>query len=441
MASYIAIFLTVLSIPIISLKEGGQQATPDSQKNDWWGSLMPLWSSKDSIIGNINSLSLLNALAFTIGMILTFGVSQEPRNFRANFLIFSMVFVGLIFAIQEIRDSSLLSFLILSLGLLSKSKVAKSVTARRFLFFGALICMIIGATFKIPTALGCILIMLLWSNETQGRNGTKAKSVAQALAVFFVALMVAISAYTLDYLIGKTAELQKSYPEQQVMLLDLAAFICWSHNTQIRQEGLFVAVSSQKTQVYEKDICASLRPNSWVYLVQESGGGSKSFGPPLEILKSESQVSELRQGWFRLLIKYPGQYAQNKAAIGSQLLWVGNPFGGIANELVDLRTKFSDRIWSQIGWLLLLLGNIKFFSLPFQVTLLLLLRRTFMCEFMDKTKLAFMTIAYFCNLVLLCVSYVSDEARYIFPFVFIVYIIAIRSSLLFCRRNTCPKVN
>ena len=399
--------------------EGGQISKNLTDKTDWWGSLLPLisFSNSKSIFLFITSASVV---FYWIGISLIL-LKYKMENIKLFLFLFLSTF-GAVFAAQNIRDALLFSLAILTIGCFERISILHSTKTYVIPVF----ILILLTTFKYVTAIP-ICLMLIY--KYLGKNFKK-----PALQIFFTLIFtffIGVSGILLDKSIAKVVSLEKSFPEQQVMYQDLASFYCWSqdkHTRNLAMEGLKYGLNSFGEP---QNICLMHRPNAWVYLIGPGEFGNQEFTPPLKQLTSTdaNYFRGLRSGWLKTIISDPVDYIQFKLIFATQILTVGNPFhfptnpnGILLSQNQNPISKISNFIWLPLEKMSELIGYSYFFS----TFLLLLFITVGLCtknNIWRKSFLLKLLAMNFLNMAILSIAYVSDEARYIFPFVFINYLL------------------
>jgi hypothetical protein len=410
--------------------EGGQSHLWElNEKLDWWGSVLPIITPNQNFNKSSLLISIFSLFIFIIGLRLIIKYSDLLE--KNSIILFILCYCGYNFVIANSRDSFLLSFAILNFGLVNL--IIK--TKKYQILFILLIGLMLMISFKYVTGLS-ILLLLIYYFVRKLEKLTVIKYVIIFLATFIITFL----GIFLDKNLSSFANLKHSYPEQAPIYQDLAAFYCWSDDPTTRSRALQVIKPILLTQ-NTSDICLSFRPNSWGYLV--TGGNFSSYGTPAPFKKityKESDLVEpLIQGWLKTILKDPVDYVQFKLISATQIISVGHPFkypldmSNFTNEsdqLVQVSkivpnfiANLSDRLWKSNRFILNLIGSTYIFSIAFLFILIffIVLKRNnvnFSNEF-----LLFIFFSNILNLTLLSIAFVSDEARYVFPMVFITYLI------------------
>jgi len=409
--------------------EGGQSHLNSiSQKVDWWGSILPIITPSEKFIYESLYISIISLVIFTIGVTLTL---KNSDLLKKDFLLLCVfLFSGYNFVIANSRDSFLLSFTMLNFGLINFIIKSKKYYLTSVLFLG----LVVAASFKYVTGLTIALILLYYFIRH-----LDFKNYIRYFIILVTTLIITTLGVVFDKSLADLVNLKKSYPEQQPVFQDLAAFYCWSDDPITRQYALTAMEPVTITQD-PKDICLTLRPNSWGYLV--SGGNFRSSGitAPLERIneKEEYKLSQLIKGWVKTIINDPVDYIQIKLISSTQIISVGHPFKYPLNfgqdtngsDVIGQVSKISNYSWKINRFLLKLIGSTYLFSITILFLFLFMISLTKTKFYLKKEFIVFLFLSHMFNLTILSISYVSDEARYVFPIIYISYLMIINDMKL-----------
>jgi len=429
----------VLIIPVILMlghlekrplnHEGGQSNIRNlADKVDWWGTILPIITPYKSFKAGSFLLSVITLIIFLIGLILILKNTNLKSFKLVIFLI--LAFVGLNFVIANSRDSFVLSFSILNFGLILFYRRYKS----RSVLILIMICLVVMVSFKYLTSIAIVIFLISILLDIDRNELTK-----KIIPVFSLSILIIISGVVLDKGLGRIVNLKESFPEQQPIYQDLASFYCWSDDPTTRLKALNALKPVLATQT-PSDICLTLRPNSWGYLID--GGNFFEQGVKAPLVKISEGNSEdlgwVRSGWVRVIITDPVDYIQFKLISLTQVISVGHPFKypflitdsyyenptseTIVYELPTLLTKVSLSIWKLQHKILSLIGSTYIFSIPLMFLTLFLYQMKFKKFKLFNNSMMLIYICNFINVILLSIGFVSDEARYVFPMIFLTYV-------------------
>lgn len=409
--------------------EGGQSHIRNlADKVDWWGSILPILTPYKSFKAESFLISVVTLIIFLIGSILILK-NSNLIGFKL-FIFLILVFIGFNFVIANSRDSFALSFSMLNFGLI--------LFYRRFKLRSVLIliivCLSIMVSFKYLTSIAIVILLISILLDTNQK-----KLTIKIIRVFLLSSLITISGIVLDKGLGSMVNLKESFPEQQPIYQDLASFYCWSDDPTTRLKALNALKPVLATQT-PSDICLTLRPNSWGYLI--SGGNFLEQGVKAPLVKisevNYEDLSWVRSGWIKTIIADPVDYIQFKLISATQVMTVGNPFKypllitdgyyenpiseSIVYELPALLSKVSLDFWKAQHKILSVIGGTYIFSIPLMFLMLFLYQAKFKKLKLIDNSILFIYICNFMNVGLLSVGFVSDEARYVFPMIFLTYV-------------------
>lgn len=412
----IPVTLTIANVPNRGGSEGGQGWVENlSDKLDFWGSILPLLTRDDSMQTSF-LLSLLALSVYWLGLMTFMSCYQlSGRHFLGTLLLGS---IGAVFVQQNLRDAFLLSFSMLSLGLVEKYS-RSSVIVLRYLF---VVPLVLAVTFKYPSAIAIVLLIFL-----RFYINAFAINLRIALSILLASGVVILSGVILDRGLAKTFALERGFVEQSVMYYDLASFYCWSEDESTRSnalESLLPSLANRNPQ----DICLSHRPNAWIYLVNGGNFRSEGVEAPLTQLSGSKDLMKarnLRLGWIRTIAKDPVDYIQIKLIAATQILTVGNPFLYASQTFVDFRIPdvLSDFLWIPISLAIAFVGKVYLFSEFAFFMFCLFLIKSKKCRLRNGELMFHIALIHLVNILVLSLSYVSDEARYVFPLLLLSYIL------------------
>jgi len=414
----IPIILSLANIPHRGSSEGGQGELTLASKTDFWGAVLPIitldYSARISSLLSVLSLSI-----YWTGFLLAISV-KKTSNFK--FILLTLLgSIGAIFSQQNLRDAFLLSFSILSFGLVEKFEATK-VIVFRYLF---LIPLIFAVTFKYPTSVA-IVVLILFRFYAKRQLIYVKKFLLFLLSACFV-IVIGIS---IDKGLANAASLRQGFVEQSVIYYDLAGFYCWSDDAQTRQMAIEALNPSLITQD-PKEICLTHRPNAWVYLISGGNFIDKGVKAPLRQFigaKDAKNATLLRSRWLNVILSDPADYIQLKFIAATQVITVGNPF--LFSQLNFINKKFpysfSDYVWWPISKILIIIGESYIFSVFVLILILLCLLNLGRFDQEVRLLIKFLLFVQVVNLIVLSIFYVSDEARYVFPIITISYLMLIK---------------
>ncbi len=143
-------------------------------------------------------------------------------------------------------------------------------------------------------------------------------------AILGFCLMFSLASLGAEVISAKSLKLEKSFPQQQVMMMDLSASACWSTNQKSVEnsiKGLEYFYSDRKVPDY---FCNTFRPTNWVHLFHvDMLTGNKPLFRMIPAGDSQTYV-EIRNSWIRNITQNPVDFIQTKFMYLSQTLLGGD---------------------------------------------------------------------------------------------------------------------
>jgi hypothetical protein len=260
-----------------------------------------------------------------------------------------------------------------------------------------------------------VLVLLAWYFRFSVKSKTWLVVTSFALVPFTLVVPLA-----LDFMANKTMGLHRSYPEQQVFAMDLAAAYCWSTNKTTvlnAKAGLEYLYANNAPQ----NICQSFRPASWLFLGRPPIDPPGYSNPPFTFLNEKNHLEyvQLRKHWLGTIVGDPASYIQNKYMYGAQLLLAGDTRGLRILNGTYLKNAQRNRYLNLYSGLFFIPWDIAItlHLMSFQISLMIwfwvfisrLRRNSKSNEFIfDISFLVF----HFCWLGLSTIAYVADNGRF-----------------------------
>jgi hypothetical protein len=272
-------------------------------------------------------LALVQISMTTLGLIIMLGSSSRiTQNKGLNFI---SVYSALMFSSQMTRDGLMFSLLVLGLALLIAS-VGEKLSLN--LFCCSLVFIVFSLSFRpwVSTAVLPILFMILRKTRIK-----KFKLFAAALAITVLVLPVLN-----EVVISKSMSLKKSYPEQMVMLMDVATSYCYSNNYETAKNSKIALDLFSEGEAISSNACNLYRPDTWISLSNpqtvSAAGAETDF---LLIQPSDwKKFEKLRSIWVDIIISDPVTYLQNRILFAGKLV-VGSDSRGFSFFAAESTTE------------------------------------------------------------------------------------------------------
>jgi hypothetical protein len=396
-----------------SFKSGG--------KLDFWGGISTLFYSSIPDFGFRWQIWLGFAQLFlaTTGLLLIFKLNRVDS--RKRLIVYVICYFALIFSSQMTRDGLMFSLLIFGFGLLSLSleKDQKSKLIPLSLFV-----IVLAMSFRPWLALAIIpLVWLVVINS--------AHRLPKKWLIFFACLLALLPA-AFEITASKALSLKESYPEQQVMMMDLAATYCYTNDLSSglrAKTGLEILTDAEN---YPSVACQLFRPDTWLSLTQGGGNeSSKDIQTELWLISpgEEEKARELRSTWLNLIISDPISYLQNKILFAGKLI-IGSESRNLtvlSKEKTEEKLIAIYRIPYDIAISLHLFSIISIFVIFLVVPVRNFARKITASIELDRTAIA-VFLSCFLWLGLSSIAYIGSNGRYMYSLTILVIILLVKNS-------------
>lgn len=265
-------------------------------------------------------LLIIQAFLVSTGLFLLFrsGVALGSKKLFLFISIFSFITISL--GMTLTRDGAMIAFAFFGTGIL---KFGEGFLQARILGFTSIV---ISLSFR--PWLGVCLIPILIVLVSRGQTNKR-------LFVLLISLFLALAPVGIEGLTTKTQGLSDAYPQQTVMLHDLASSYCLSTNLKTR-DAAFRELERNSTQEESLlRLCEFYKPSTWQNLIVPNHEDSRISGlnAPIALIQQDDKekYESLQRSWFRVIRNDPSTYVQNHLFFLSQVL--------ISGESQPLRIK------------------------------------------------------------------------------------------------------
>lgn len=373
-------------------------------KTDFWGGVSTL------IYGNIPDLlvrwqiwlALFQVLITTLSLIALFNDRKFGRF--GIFIEWGLIYISLLFASQMTRDGLMFSIALSSFALLKISHNSKY--PRTFLFSG-LASLVLGMSFRPWLSLAAIPIAFAVASFS-GWNLKRFHSIWISIGLFLTPLLIEQSA-------ASALELNESYPQQQVMIMDAAATYCFTNNYQTSLKAREILQLFTSDLSFPDRACQFFRTDTWLSLTNSGTASSQNLKSDFWLIPAgnETQYTKLQNDWLQLVIKDPISYLQNKSVFFTKL--------AIASDSRSLSISRAETTQEKISGVArapyeLLIG-LHFFSVAVTVILLFcipawkLFKRKTNALILEKFKLSVLSSILLWTF-LSSIAYIGSNGRY-----------------------------
>ena len=281
----------------------------DGEKTDFWGGISTL------VYGHVPNLFFrwqiwlaifqIAIAAYGLAKLLSVRVVKKLQTIALMLIIYSC----LLFAASMTRDGLMFSLLLLGLAILKVDIVENKPIFQLLL---PLSIISFAMSFRPWLSIAILPIVALILSERKDKFGKKITAT--------ILLMLAIAPASIEISSSKLLNLQKSFPEQQVMIMDAAASYCYSNNesTLLRANRLLNYFSTDKE--FGDYACNIFRADTWLSLTRNNNlsdtAGIFWIIPAGDIVNYET----IKQSWIKLISLDPVTYFQNKILFAGKII-------------------------------------------------------------------------------------------------------------------------
>jgi len=289
-------------------------------KLDFWGGTSTL------IYGNFPSfgirwqvgLALLQISMTAFALVSIFG---SRSGFGMNKLLeLISAYSALLFSSQMTRDGLMFSLLVVGFALLIRAADEKLSLK---LFCISMFFIIFSLSFR-PWLSAAVLPILFVILRRVRIN--RVKLFSTTLAIIVLVLPIAN-----EVIISKTLNLKRSFPEQMVMLMDVATSYCYTNNYETGKEAKFALDLFSPKEDLSGDACQLLRPDTWISLTKVDKVSAMSTQSEFSLIQPSelSKFEKLKSSWIKIIISDPVTYLQNRILFAGKLI-VGSDSRGLS---------------------------------------------------------------------------------------------------------------
>ena len=296
-------------------------------KLDFWGGTSTL------IYGNFPSLGIrwqvgLALLQISMTAFALVSIFGSRSGFGINKLVeLISVYSALLFSSQMTRDGLLFSLLVAGFAVLIRAADEKLSLK---LFCISMFFIIFSLSFRpwLSAAVLPILFVILRNVKIK-----RFKLFFMSLAIIVFMLPVAN-----EVIISKALNLKKSFPEQMVMLTDVASAYCYTNNYETGRQAKFALDLFSPNEDLSEDACLLFRPDTWISLTQTDKASAISAESEFSLIQPSelSKFEKLKSTWIKLIISDPVTYLQNRILFAGKLI-VGSDSRGLSVFMAETK--------------------------------------------------------------------------------------------------------
>jgi len=430
------ILFAITMFPGFTALEGdqGYRDNPNVLRSDNWGFMTTfLYGEWPQFFGNWRySLIITQLVTLLIGLSLL--VPIHKLDSRLSIWLGALLyFVSANFSVQLWRDATSFSLSVLAFGLIRSGLSKKTKTSSGLIFLGLCI-MGIASMFKpaVTLLLLPILAWLIWQENLRLPRSWFFKFFTMAIAGTLL-----IFAYVLDSSLARKASLERVFPEQQPILLDLAMNYCWGRSESIRVDSGNAISRTLKVDYPLESVCAATNPFRWDDLHNDPKDWQYS-SPITRITNSKSSRDELLRSWTKIVTSHPVDWAQVRLLLIGPVLFMGNSF--VLNppdvDNPSLMHSLREGSWTFNSLFISIIDKIRLTSLFLCIflcfsILLFSLKKQRPVFVSNLGDIYFALLVNILTLAVSVVSFVAPNGRYILGYVLLVYMMLLKSNLVY----------
>ncbi len=233
--------------------------------------------------------------------------SQNSIKYLSKLLV---IYSALVFGSQMTRDGLMFSLLIFGYAGLN-SALRSHGSLQKLIVPLSIIC--IAMSFRPWLSIAIIPILLIPFR----RSNLK----LSRLTTVMVTILIAGAPLAIEFVATQSLDLKRSFPEQQVILMDSAATYCYTTNTETGLRAKKALLLFTSDPEYPKFACQLYRPDTWLSLTKAINTSSSGYEVEFSLIKPEDteKYELLRSSWIKMIITDPVTYLQNKMLFASKL--------------------------------------------------------------------------------------------------------------------------
>lgn len=255
-------------------------------------------------------LAILQLLLTALGLKIL--LNKESTNLSWRLMELLGIYCALQFSSQMTRDGLMFSILVFGLALLRAWVFGRKSKA---VLLAAFLVITFGMSFRPWLSLAIIPVILLILNQPRLK-------MSRLLKLALVAA-ISIAPVLTEYSVSSLLRLEKSYPEQQVMLMDTAASYCYTNSTStgVRARNALSLFTTDSN--FPKTACQSFRPDTWVSLTNGGNTSSEGIENDFALIQPRDQYryEQLRGFWLTMTVSDPVTYLQNKTIFAGKIIF------------------------------------------------------------------------------------------------------------------------
>ena len=324
--NHFAFYLVALAVLVFLSRLGvnNSEDTRNARENFLYGSKVDFWGGLSSLVyGNVPNFLLgwqflittVQLLLAVFGLNLLFASSFNVHKGR-RIPILILTYLLLFLSVQSTRDGLLVSLLTIGFGFIS---LHVDGTKNRFAFYAGLFFLIIGMSFRPWLSFALVPIVLYLTGFK-----SKLKNLTIAAVITLLPLLIEFSSST-------ALNLENSFPQQQVMLMDFGATYCGTNNYEtgmLAGRGLSNFFGRED---FLLTVCQFYRSDTYLSMANGKNASTASLQSEIKLIPPGDSISyeKLEHLWLEMILKDPITYIQNKVTFLTKLI-IGSDTRGLS---------------------------------------------------------------------------------------------------------------
>lgn len=319
-------------------------------------------------------------------------------------MIFSYLVLNL--AMAQTRDGIMIAITFLTLGIMNQRKQNK------FIFIAWATSFVIAFTFRPWLAFAIFPLLFFYLRH---------RTLLKLPTTIICCTLLVTAPSIVELFVTREFSIKPGYPQQTVMIHDLASTFCLSPIPKTREMAYKGLVKLANDEDSLKKLCNHYKPNTWQSSITPNplDPMMPSLVPPLVTIRPGDEVNYqiLKSNWVKMIISDPKSYLQNHLFFLTQVLLSGeSPSFTLKSSFTDLSVNSSPIDFLYVGR--------DLYDLPWEISIQLhFLSPVFTYAFLvilytrRSSVIARPILFYlFCVLTIwvsiITLGYVSDNGRY-----------------------------
>ena len=298
--------------------EGARNNFSNSYRIDFQGAVQTLtYGLVPNVVFLWSSwLLLLQILCTTIGLSFIRRSLDLKESLKAKVVFGCLVYITFALSSQGTRDGTMLSLVILGIGLYLESLRKKSP---QILVVSIFILLWAGS---LRPWVSLAIPLFIFSVSRLRTNSSLTAKIHMSIGRLLVLVTFSVTCLLVEFTLDELLELESSYPEQQVMIMDLTAYYCLGNNIETAAQAESALSNFYKDEKFKMSICQFFRTDTWVSLRDSKYPSTSNLISNFSLIMpgEEALYKNVRDKWLNIIKNDPVGYLQAKHVFASKLL-------------------------------------------------------------------------------------------------------------------------